>query len=168
MSIGWSLSGARPIAGRMKDMRRRAKYPKRAFNKMLDEVANRQTEWFNSQGAADGYSQWAARRGRYAAYMEKHYPGRPILVGPDRKSRKGGRLRKELTTRPFGIEKIHARGFTYGTELPYAEVHQKGLNELPRRRPLRPVDAKTREKFLAIMARHVTVSQKSYAAGKRP
>lgn len=162
--IGWSLSDAKRARGTFREMRRRVRYPMRAYDKMLDVVAERQREWF----ATEGQGTWAPRRGRYAAYMARHYPERKILHGPDRKGHKGGQLRKELTERPFGVEKMTSRGFRYGTELPYAKVHQQGLNTLPRRRPLKPVDAATVEKFRRIMARHIVVSRARYDAGVRP
>ena len=163
--INWRLANARAVSAEFQAMIRQIQRPEEAFDEMLDVIAARQVEWFRDEGASGGNKPWAARRGKYADYMRRRYPDRKILHGPDKGSHKGGELRKQLTQRPFGRERISARGWSMGTDLPYSIIHQQG-DGFPVRRPLRPMDQATLSEFSTILSRHIRYVR-SGSTGKR-
>lgn len=117
-----------------------------AFQAMADYVGKELLKNFISQGryASGG---WAPLSPKYAKWKAKRYPGAPILV-------RTGQLRRDLTRRPFGVERITDSVMEIGTDLPYAEYHQTGGRHLPRRRPFELTDT-ARKELVKIMQRWI-------------
>lgn len=151
ISVKWSIEGEEEAAGTIGQWRTKLRNPEPAFEDMLDVIASTQKDWFASKGGGS----WAPRSPRYAAYMRRRFPKRGILHGPDRRGHRGLQLRDELTRRPFGVEQVTKSGFVMGTDLPYAIVHQRGLNGLAKRPPLKSLDDKTVQILRKIMQVHI-------------
>lgn len=151
VKVSWAIEGEEEAQGIIGQWRTSLRNPEPAFDSMLDVIAASQKDWFKTKGAGT----WPARSPRYAAYMRKKFPKRGILHGPDRKGHRGLQLRDDLTTRPFGVEEITATGFTIGTDLDYALTHQRGLNGMPKRPPLKPLDARTVQILEKILQTHI-------------
>ncbi len=117
-----------------------------AFDHMADVLFTSETKQFQTEGkfASGG---WAPLSPRYARWKAKHYPGRGILE-------RTRRLKRSLTRRPFGIERIRANEMEIGTDVPYATYHQHGGTNLPQRRPLELREA-TRNQMVKILQRHI-------------
>jgi phage gpG-like protein len=97
---------------------------------VLTELATYQKEVVNArvfaqQGSAET-GRWVALSPRYAAWKAKVRPGRPILVFD-------GDLRETMTSARSGIFEVWDKGFTVGTDLPYARYHQDGTPTMPAR-----------------------------------
>lgn len=105
---------------------------------------------FASEGAyASGG--WAPLSPRYAAWKARHYPGRKILA-------RTGRLRRSLTRRPFGVERISADSMVLGTDVPYAVYHQRGTRFMPRRRPVELPESERRE-WVKVLQRFIVTGR---------
>lgn len=101
-----------------------------ALDAVADFVADVNKQQFEQQaGSVSG--RWDPLSPRYKAWKDKHHPGKPILV-------LSGRLRRDLTVRPFGIERIDANSLLVGSDAPYADAHQEGRPG--RGLPARPVE----------------------------
>lgn len=109
--------------------------PRPAFEDMMDYLAAEQKDWF----ATKGEGSWPQLSEPYRTWKKKRFPKRGILHGPDTRGHRGLQLRDQLTKRPFGIERVAGNSFTIGTDLPYADAHQKGEGRLPVRKPLKPL-----------------------------
>jgi phage gpG-like protein len=116
----------------------------------LEEVADRfvrmELQQFLSQGGSGGAG-WAPLSPRYAARKARTHPGAPILV-------RSGDLRRDLTHRPMGVERITNEGMTMGTALPYARYHQTGTPRMPRRPPVNLTEAQ-RQELVKIVQRYL-------------
>jgi phage gpG-like protein len=100
-----------------------------AFEAIAD---HQQTIWkkqFAQEGGYTNRSRWSPLSPRYAAWKQRHYPGKPIL-------QLTGALFNSLTRRPFGVEEITAHTMVIGTDVPYAKYHQVGG---PPYLPARPI-----------------------------
>lgn len=96
---------------------------------------------FETEGAGGPSGPWKGLSPRYGAWKARHFPGRKILFGPDRRGHEGGALMRSLTTDGAGsvVEYGPNRVFI-GSTLPYAEFHQTGTATMPRRAPIEPSD----------------------------
>lgn len=120
------------------------------FEQVADRFAQMELAQFTSQGAASG-DPWAPLSPGYAAWKERRYPGRPILV-------RTGQLRRDLTRRPFGVEAITSDEMRLGTSLRYARYHQTGTPRMPRRRPIDLTELQKRE-LVKIVQRWIVESK---------
>jgi phage gpG-like protein len=85
-----------------------------------------ETKQFRSEGAHSG-APWKDLSSDYGKWKELKYPGKPILE-------RTGALRRSLTGRgPGGIREITKTSMTLGSNLPYADIHQRGGRRLPAR-----------------------------------
>lgn len=119
------------------------------WDKLANDFGRIESAQFASQGAYSGG--WPALSPRYAAWKSRHYPGKPIL-------QRTGALHRDLTARPYGVERITGESMTVGTDLPYARYHQTGGGSLPRRRPVE-FDEATRRRWVGIIQRYVMTGE---------
>lgn len=121
-----------------------------AFEAIADQVAAQLLRNFSTQGrhASGG---WSPLSPRYARWKAKRYPGAPILV-------RTGKMRRELTRRPFGVERIGAQSMEVGTNLARAGYHQRGGGHLPRRRPFEFREA-TRREMAKVLQRFIVTGK---------
>jgi phage gpG-like protein len=141
MRITLDFAGENQLDRELARVKGRVEDASPAFDIMADYAARELLKNFTTQGGhASG--RWAPLSPRYARWKAKRYPGAPILV-------RTGAMRRELTRRPFGVEKIGPRSMTIGTARTYAPPHQTGnpAKNLPRRRPFEFTD--TARKHLA-------------------
>lgn len=113
-----------------------------AIASRLTVVERRQ---FASEGRT-GSGGWAPLSPRYAAWKARHYPGQPILVAT-------GALRRSLTTRPLGIERIEPHEAWLGSDIDYGGFHQRG-DGVPRRRPVELTENE-RRRWVKIIQRFI-------------
>lgn len=99
-----------------------------AFRAIADAFAAFERRQFESEGVAGTGSPWAPLSPRYAAWKARRYPGQPILVAT-------GALRRSLTERPLGVERIGSDYAELGSEVAYGRFHQQG-DGVPQRRPV--------------------------------
>lgn len=121
-----------------------------AWDAIADSLARAERRQFDSEG---GYASggWAPLSPRYAAWKERHYPGRPILV-------RTGRLRASLTERPLGVEVIRPHSAILGSHVPYGLHHQRGGGRLPRRRPVELPES-VRRQWVQIVQRWIVTGK---------
>lgn len=153
-ALSWSVTQSGPIRNDIQLLARRTRNATAAFDEAADVIAQRQKEWF----ASGGKGTWAPRKEPYHTQMRKKFPKRKVMHGPDRKDRRGLQLRDELTRRKngrFGVENISPAGLTVGTDLPYAEVHQEGTGNMPRRVVMPPLDTVTERRIVRILQAHI-------------
>jgi len=119
-------------------------YP--AFALMAQDV---RTQVFGRRFAQQGLdgAPWAALSPRYAEQKARARPGAPILVYD-------GDLRDSMTTPTGGIYEPHDRGFTVGTDVPYAGYHQRG-DGLPARPMVGPLSREDNRRLVKIMQRFI-------------
>lgn len=89
---------------------------------------------FDSGGSYSG-DQWAPLSPRYAAWKEKHYPGKGIL-------RREDDLFKSLQDGPDKVLRVTPDSAEMGTSVPYAVYHQakdRGKAPFPRREVIPPL-----------------------------
>lgn len=181
-TAGWRFS--QNLDSRLRGMRDQMKHPEDAFEDMLEVAADAQAAWFDAEGKG-----WEQLTPKYSAWKESLSPGRKIMHGPDipasePKQKKdgtwtegratpheGGALRDDLTrnsrTNPghFGVERITATGFIFGTNIDYAEAHNTGAGGLPKRRLIAPMGGTTMRRFERIMLRHIMPTPAPKSAG---
>jgi phage gpG-like protein len=121
-----------------------------AWEALADRFGKAEARQFRSEGAY-GSGGWAPLSPRYAAWKQQHYPGRPILE-------RTGRLKRDLTVRPFGIEVIEPGFMVLGSALPYGEWHQAGGPNLPRRRPVELPESERRE-WVRVLQRFIVTGE---------
>jgi hypothetical protein len=151
----WSTHGTELAAKHLNEMAHKTQNGKPAWKKMLQEVIlPEQRRWWSSEGRGS----WAPRKDTYARWMAERYPSRILMRGPDRKNHKGLQLRNALTRYPFQAQKLNPKSFEYGTDLPYAELHQKGnpAKNLPMRMVVAPIRPKDLDKMTEILKDHIT------------
>lgn len=149
--LRWQIDGDEEASKRLNSWVSRLRDPTPAFDEMMDHLASVEKDWFKTKGGGT----WPQLSEPYRTWKRKRFPKRGILHGPDRPGHRGLQLRDQLTKRPFGFEVITRSGFELGTlGLDYAVVHQRGLG-LPKRPPLKAVDAKTIGVIERILQMHV-------------
>lgn len=100
-----------------------------AFEAMAEHQKTIWRKQFGSEGSYLGPRQWTPLKPAYAAWKQRHYPGKPIL-------QLTGRLFNSLTQRPFAVERITKDSMTIGTDVPYAKYHQLGGPPFLPKRPI--------------------------------
>lgn len=99
----------------------------------------------------EGGGQWSALSPRYAAWKQRRYPGRRIMV-------RTGELEASLTGRDarFSVRRVNRHGGEWGTKAPGAKAHDRGAPSrgLPKRR-LILIDNTFRRDLLATMREYV-------------
>jgi phage gpG-like protein len=140
-------TGLAHLQGLLTEMNRRASDLTVYFNKVADDFFNENERLVFSESP-----------GRFVDLTKKtkKYKSRtfgrvyPVLVGT-------GRLRKSLTRRgsPESVLKIAAKTMEMGTEVPYAIVHQVGLNGIPIRKPVDATVGKRDKKWLNWAGRYI-------------
>lgn len=100
-----------------------------------------------SQQGLDG-APWAALSPRYAAYKTRRRPGAPIMVFD-------GDLRDSMTTPRGGIMESWDKGFTVGTDVPYATYHQNGTPNMPARPLIGGMQRADQRRLVKIMQRYI-------------
>jgi len=95
---------------------------------------------FESEGAAAGGGKWWKLSEAYAAWKERHFPGKPIL------QRTGALMASLTSSKAAGAVYIAApRSLTIGSDIPYAVFHQVGAGHLPQRKEIAFSEAGKRE-----------------------
>lgn len=150
-TIHWDLTVDPTTGATLTRWSQRLRNARPAFNEMADLIADSQKEWF----ATAGNGTWAPLSPKYAAWKRKRFPKRGILHGPDTPGHRGLQLRDQLTRRPFGYEKITNTSLTLGTTLPYARHHHTGAGRLPKREPIKPLDARTHNMLKRVLQTHI-------------
>lgn len=130
------------FAGRARDARP-------AFREMARRFAPAEGRQFDSQGAY-GSGPWKPLSPEYAAWKERHYPGRKIM-------QRTGALKRDLTERPFGVEVIEPSHMVLGTNRSYAKYHQRGGSTpgRPPQRKLVDLPETERQEWVRILQRHI-------------
>ena len=123
-----------------------------AFQRIADQLAEAMRQHFATEGgfgAASRWSggHWAPLSPKYRLWKEKRYPGQPILVLT-------GALRRDLTSRPFGVERIGTQSMEVGTDIPYATYHQHGTPKMPMRKPM-DLTAEVRQTMVKTLQRYI-------------
>ncbi len=113
------------------------------FDAMADEFGLSMRAQFSQQGAHTG-AKWAPLSPAYAAWKSKRYPGKPIMELT-------GDLKKSLTNRSFGVERITNLGMTVGTDIPYAIYHQRDTPIMPKRELIGPPPMMRQKKYAKIL-----------------
>ena len=160
-SISWSMEGEGEGQERLNAWATKLRNPLPALDEMADVILSEQRQWWRTHGGGT----WARRKEPYHTWMRRKYPQRPILRGPDRPGHKGLQLRNQLTRRPFGFEKITAKGLEVGTDLEYAPAHQYGIpGRMPARPPLKALTPAAEARMVEILRGYIF--KESVARGK--
>lgn len=120
-----------------------------AWEAIADDFAAWEHEWFASRGG----STWVPLSPRYAYWKSRKYPGMPIM-------RREDDLYLSLTQRPFGIENINADSMEIGTDVHYAQYHQRGGADLPQRKVI-DIDEETKRRWIKIIQRYLVEGDRS-------
>lgn len=108
-------------------------------------IADRMAEVWGREFRLEGaWVRWAPLSPRYRAWKSMRYPGAKIL-------HLSGDLEDSLSKRPFGIDEINNKVMVIGTQVAYAQYHQRGTPMMPARPMIRPIkrkDAKLFGKYL--------------------
>lgn len=126
-----------------------------AFERMAADFYETQRQVFIKEGGFEGLKPWAPLSDSYAAWKERHYPGRPILVLI-------GRLRAALTVPNArgAIKQVTANSLILGAHVPVkggwnlAALHQHGTRKMPARPPLRLTEPQ-KKRWVKYMHEHV-------------
>jgi hypothetical protein len=120
-----STHGLAAVARRFREMQLRVRDLSPAWEEVLTWWAMANKEQFASRGA-----RWRS-------------PWKPLAPSTVAQKRREGflneslvrttDLRRELTNRPLGMERIRASDMEAGTDLSYAHFHQRGTRKMPRR-----------------------------------
>jgi phage gpG-like protein len=129
-----------------------------AFEDIANRFAQMELAQFVTQGSSGG-EVWSPLSPRYGAAKARAWPGRPILV-------RTGELRRQLTRRPFGVERITADSMHLGTSLPYARYHQTGTPRMPRRPPVNLTEGQRRELVKLVQAYLVSQTTNTRPRGR--
>lgn len=124
-----------------------------ALESIADQFAVTATKQFLTQGAYGG-KRWDPLSAKYKRRKAKKYPGRPILVAT-------GKLRRELTHRPFGAEEITDHTLSIGVSPDREKIlgyHRSGTANMPARNPLRVAEADKRAMAKTVQ-RYITTGQ---------
>lgn len=125
-----------------------------AWEQVADIFAKAEKDLFRSQDRG----KWPALSKQYARWKAQRYPGMPPM-------RRTDRMYRELTQRPFGIEKLGRWSMTIGTRLPYARIHQKGgwvTGWPPKRMVVHLAEHEKRLIVKAVQAQLVAASRRRY------
>lgn len=136
MTIKVSVEGLTHVKHQLEGMRHRAGDVSPAWEVFLDWWATTNVEQFSSRGA-----RWRT-------------PWKPLAPRTVREKRRAGwlseplvrssQMRRELTRRPLGVERISGSDVEAGTDLYYAKYHQRGTRHMPARKLIN-ADAIARE-----------------------
>jgi phage gpG-like protein len=128
-----------------------------AWQEVTELVRQFEVAQFATQG---GVERWAPLSPRYGAWKARRYPGKPILV-------LSGALRKDLTTRPYSVERIEHDSLTLVlTELPYARYHQTGTATMPQRKVL-DITREQWDKIVKVVQRHIVAGTRQTVTGRK-
>lgn len=143
-----TVKGGRGFATQLDRWTGNLKNMRPAYEAVADYQANEWAKQFRTGGAYYG-TRWPALSPAYARWKAANFPGKPILV-------RTGRLRDSLTSRPLGIEEFSSKGVRLGSDVEYAQFHQRGTPFMPRRQlyPTTPQQARARN-IAKIMQRHI-------------
>ena len=122
-----------------------------AWVKVIARFAKRNAVTFR-EGQAGG---WPALSPGYAAWKERHYPGRPILV-------REGDLLRSLTS-DMDVVEIHPTRMAAGSTSDYGARHQRGEG-VPKRAPIR-IPEYTRREMVRDVQAHLFADASSGIAG---
>jgi phage gpG-like protein len=113
----------------------------------FEAIADHQKKIWQKQFAQEGRytgAAWSPLSPPYARWKAKNYPGKPIL-------QRTGKLMESMTQRPFGIDEITDKSMTIGTDVPYAQYHQRGTEHMPARPLIGPPPTSDVKVFAKIM-----------------
>ena len=92
----------------------------------FDAFQTIEAQQFDSEGGAGASGKWKELSPDYKSWKELYYPGAPILE-------RTGRLVESLTaTTADTIKEIRPKSAEFGTKVPYAIKHQRGIG-VPKR-----------------------------------
>ena len=137
------------VVSDFRGMSRRSRNFKPAFRWFMKELQALHMQNFRTNGAVDG-SVWKPLDPEYAAWKLENYGARGILVAD-------GSLRASLVfdNSRGAIREVRRTGMRFGTSLPYAQFHQIGTRDMPKRRPLVTNQAAI-ERLAENIAEHIT------------
>ncbi len=118
MRIKFDISGNQQVDLTMSRFQGRAQDMRPAFDEMADSFEEWMTRQFDTEGSYTT-GRWSPLSPPYAKWKAKNYPGQGIL-------QRTGRLFRQLTMQPFGVDVREPRYAIFGTALPYANYHQQG------------------------------------------
>lgn len=142
-----NVGNYREVSRELMRVKAHLEHPQEAFGAFADQLVRWNRENFESEGAAVGH-RWSPLSPAYAEWKAVHFPGRPILV-------RTGRLKKSLTARPMGIEHITSEYVELGTDVPYAQYHQRGSRRLPQRKPVH-LNEQMKRDLMKLLQRYLT------------
>ena len=146
--LSFNLNGDQLLLRELRGWQIRALDARPAFELMADAFGEAEARQFDSEGAY-GSGGWAPLSPAYAAWKERHYPGKPILE-------RTGALRHALTQRPFGVEHIEPHFGEFGLSANvstgpfYGQFHQDGTDNMPAR-PVVAFPESLKREFVKIM-----------------
>jgi len=105
-------------------------------------------QMFKTQGGYGRLGRWKPLSSRYKKQKAKRFPGTTILVAT-------GRLKNSLTKNSddsiiYGTHTSNGFVFRFGTQVEYADYHQKGSGNLPKRKQIDPTQQQLRGMGVAI------------------
>ena len=124
---------------------KRGEDPRPAFAQMQDDLRAAEVEWYDSHGEGS----WPHLDERTLENKQRQgYPPEPLVAT--------GALRRSLTVKrgQKGIRSATKTRLRFGTRVPYAVFHQEARG-VPQRRPLVPVDQRTRRKMTGDLRDHL-------------
>lgn len=126
------------------------------FNNVGDYLAAVNKRHFDTEGESGASGKWAPLSPKYAAWKEKHYPGKPIL-------RRTDALYKGLTERPMAVESITATTAVFGTDRFYAAIHQRGgwVSGWPPERPVIALTQADKDVIVKILQQAIVYNERA-------
>lgn len=137
MSFSFDVAGDQQVNRTLSRFNRRVQDASPAFDEMADNLAVWNRRQFDTEGRSGSGGWRKLARKTLQAKRRKGITPR-ILVA-------SGRLRDDLTRRPFGVERIGRQEMTVGTDRKYARFHQRGTATMPKRPPMELTEANRRQ-----------------------
>lgn len=125
MSGNITITGDEILAEHLRIMGKRARSMRVPLTKFGARVRRHNRAQFRTRGAAGG-TPWAPLSPKYAAYKLSRVGPKPIMRFTDD-------LWKSLTRNPMGVQDIGKMTAEFGTDVDYAEFHQRGTSKMPAR-----------------------------------
>lgn len=131
VKVGFSVDGGDELEHTLDRFRHNVQDATKAFQDIGDHFAKMQRDQFAKEGGRYG-TRWDPLTAKYAKHKSMARPGKKILEYD-------GHLRKAAAPKTgsgFSFYKVTKRSGEYGlrySDVPYAEAHQKGEGNLPKR-----------------------------------
>lgn len=116
---------------------------------IADEYAVIWGREFRLEGA---WVRWKPLSPQYRQWKAKNYPGQKIL-------QLSGDLMDSMTNRPFGVDFIDRKVMVIGTQLPYADYHQRGTKNMPARPIIKHVRPSEAKRFAKVLHQYIVTGE---------